>query len=115
MQDTLNTELLKEGLKIGEAELSKLLQKRTRLIKDLYSKPITEAGFNRAKSEEEMVRTVANYSISVNDLIEALENEAQELRMKLAAANQLTEEMTLAYATQSKLSDKLLNLLEVKL
>lgn len=90
-QDTLPTQLAKEGLRISELPLKKLLTARAGLVKSLYAAPMSEAAFNRARAEEEMIKAVASYNVSVEALLQAQAEETQALREKLQEYSQLEE------------------------
>ena len=83
-QNSISVEIAKEGLRISEQPLKKLLQQRAAIAKAIYAKEeITDASFNRAKAEEEMIKAVAGYNLSVEALLEAQTLENQQLRAKL--------------------------------
>lgn len=91
-QDSLPTQLAKEGVAIAEAPLKKILADRAALVKSLYGKQMTEAAFNRAKAEEEMIKSVASYNVSVEALLEAQTQEMQRMRERLQELAQKDEE-----------------------
>lgn len=82
IQETLSVELMKAGYEMSEVPLLKLLKARKDLINFLYSKEMTEAGFNRAKSESDMIKAVADFMVSSEALQEAYATENQRLRLE---------------------------------
>lgn len=111
LQDSLEVQLMKEGLKISEDHLMKMLGKRNALVRELYSNPITEAGFKRAKAEEEMIKLVASYNVSVENLLEVYVKELQSLRQSFKAIKQENEDLRFAIAAKSSNETTLLNLM----
>ncbi|MBA9078297.1 hypothetical protein [Rufibacter quisquiliarum] len=111
-QNSMSVELAKEGLKMSEQPLKKLLQQRAAIAKAIYAKEeVSDASFNRAKAEEEMIKAVAGYNVSVEALLEAMTLENQALRRKLAACLEDVNDLKQAYAIKMAGEDTLLQVL----
>lgn len=111
IQDSLQTELLKEGVRIAEAPLKALLQQRAALVKSLYAKEMSDAAFNRAKAEEEMIKLVAGYNVAVEDLLKSYTQEMDRLRSDNHGLRTELAEAYTAYQMKAEGEEKLLNVL----
>lgn len=84
MQNKLEIEILKEGLKVQHESLEKNLISKAKYLKSLFEKPdMTEAKMARYKAEEEHVKLCIGFSETAGDVIEVLEKQNHELQIKL--------------------------------
>jgi len=88
MDNTLEVTILKEGYEVQKKALEINLIGKARFIKKTLESPdMTEFKMKRINAEEDHIKLVIGFSETSGHVIEALENQVHELRLKLAAQN----------------------------